>query len=182
MAAKVQWYRNAWWVMTHAHGRRKRNRVGPTRDDRRTAIRLAEKINGALALGSFVLGSPTDQPGPQPERRHPCDQALLHWHVAVTDEAIAADWDPDNEHPTYLPVTAMTVLMSDEAASITGLDRGYFSKVSRLRPTVDDLRDRLNAVREPGYLGDKRVIGSWVDCFGLHERYAWQPMFEEEES
>lgn len=107
---------------------------------------------------------------------------FLHWHVAVTDEAIAADWDPDNEHPTYLPVTAMTVLMSDEAASITGLDRGYFGKSSRLKPTIDDLRDRLNAVREPGYLGDKRVIDSWVDCFGLRGRYAWQPMFEEEES
>ena len=87
-------------------------------------------------------------------------ERFLHWHVAITDEAVAKYWDPDSEHPTFLPVTAMTVLMSDEAASITGLDRGYFSRLSRLRPMVDDLRDRLNAVREPGYLGDKRVMAT----------------------
>ena len=87
-------------------------------------------------------------------------------------------WDPDNEHPAYRAVTAMTVIMSDEAASIAGLSRSVFSKVSRLGPMIHELRERLHAVREPGYRGDQRVVDSWAEYFGLRGRYEWKSLNE----
>ena len=54
MAAKVQFYRKAWWVMTHHAGKRKRKRVGPTKVHKREAEAIAQKVNAAIALGTFV--------------------------------------------------------------------------------------------------------------------------------
>jgi hypothetical protein len=73
MAAKVQWYRKAWWVMTHAHGKRWRKRVGPTKTDRRDAEDIARKINAALALGTFTSSTTRERP-------LPFDAHLREWH------------------------------------------------------------------------------------------------------
>jgi integrase len=75
MAAKVQWYRDAWWVMTHANGRRYRRRIGPARSDRRAAEEIARKVNGALALGTFA-------PDAERARALPCTEELRRWHAA----------------------------------------------------------------------------------------------------
>lgn len=53
MAAKVRWYRDAWWVRTHANGRRTDRRVGPTSAHKTRAEKLAKEINAKLDLGMF---------------------------------------------------------------------------------------------------------------------------------
>ena len=73
MAAKVQWYREAWWIQTHHQGKRKRKLVGPTKSDKRQAVKIAEKINAAIALGTFA---PTNEP----TKPLPCDEELRRWH------------------------------------------------------------------------------------------------------
>src|SRR5262245_53720182 len=64
MAAKVQWLREAWWVVTHFDGKRKKRRIGPTKDHKRQAERIAEKANAALALGTFAAERPARAPLP----------------------------------------------------------------------------------------------------------------------
>ena len=53
MAAKVRWMQNAWWVVTHHQGRRRKKRVGAAKADKRQADEIAKKINAALALGAY---------------------------------------------------------------------------------------------------------------------------------
>lgn len=60
MSAKVVWYRAAWWVRTHYHGRKRDRRIGATKADKRRAEKIAEQINARLVLGEF-------EPDPQPE-------------------------------------------------------------------------------------------------------------------
>ncbi len=64
MAAKVKWDRGAWWVVTHHDGKRRRKRVGASRDDKREAEEIAKKINAALALGIFEPDKKTPEPVP----------------------------------------------------------------------------------------------------------------------
>ena len=73
MAARVCWYREAWWVRTRWGGNKKKDRrIGPTKADKRDAEAIARKINAALALGSF---------GQDAERGKPlhCDAELRRW-------------------------------------------------------------------------------------------------------
>ncbi len=58
MSAKVRWWKDAFWVITHADGRRHAKRIGPSRDDKRAARRIAEEINSHIARGTF-------QPAPE---------------------------------------------------------------------------------------------------------------------
>ena len=71
MAAKVRQIRDVWYVVTHNHGSRQMTRVGPTKADRKRADRIAEKINGALAIGMY-----------EPEAGRPlkADAELRSWH------------------------------------------------------------------------------------------------------
>ena len=74
MAAKVVWYRDAWWVRTRWSGTKKKDRrIGTTRAHKRQAEEIAKKINGALALGSFATDAEPDKPIPFGSR-------LLDWH------------------------------------------------------------------------------------------------------
>ncbi len=57
MGAKVQWYRGAWWVMTHANGTRKRRRFGSTAASKALAQTYARTVQGKLLLGELVLGA-----------------------------------------------------------------------------------------------------------------------------
>ena len=53
MAAKVTWYRDAWWVRTRWAGNRKKDRrIGPSKADKRAAEEIAKKINAALVSRS----------------------------------------------------------------------------------------------------------------------------------
>ena len=72
MAAKVQWDRSAWWVITHAHRKRRRRRFGPKAADKRRAERAAEEINHRLALGQY---EPQERVKPIPFDAH-----LSEWH------------------------------------------------------------------------------------------------------
>jgi integrase len=78
MAAKVVWYREAWWVRTRwtagAKANKKDRRVGTTKADKRLAEEIAKKINAALALGTF-------QPDSEREKPLPCDVELRRWHT-----------------------------------------------------------------------------------------------------
>ena len=49
MAAKVKRDRDAWWVVTHYEGKRRKKRVGSTKAKKREAEQIAKKINAALA-------------------------------------------------------------------------------------------------------------------------------------
>jgi hypothetical protein len=76
MAAKVVWYREAWWVRTRWDGDKKRDRrIGTTREYKREAEEIARKVNAALALGTFA---------PDRDELKPlaCDDELLRWHEA----------------------------------------------------------------------------------------------------
>jgi len=87
MAVKGRWMKGAWWVGTHFHGRRTKKQVGPTKADRRETDRVARKIDGALALGTF-----------EPRKRGeamPCDAELWRWH-----RAYAATMKPSYERLT----------------------------------------------------------------------------------
>ena len=77
MAAKVVWYREAWWVRTHAKGKKHDRKIGPRKADKRQAEEIARKINGALALGQY-------EPTQQARETLPCDEALRRWHRAYT--------------------------------------------------------------------------------------------------
>ncbi|MCH7867921.1 MAG: site-specific integrase [Myxococcales bacterium] len=61
MAAKVRWYRDAWWVRTHAHGRRSDKRLGPTKADKIHAQTIAREINAKLVLGNYQSHPPEKQ-------------------------------------------------------------------------------------------------------------------------
>jgi len=78
MSAKVIWYRDAWWVRTHFAGTKKREKkIGPTKADKRRAEKIAEKINGALALGTF-------KPDPETARPLPFGAQLRSWHTGYS--------------------------------------------------------------------------------------------------
>ena len=73
MAAKVQWMREAWWVITHYEGRRKKKRIGPNKKDKARAEKIAAQIDAALALGTF-------RPAQENEKAIPIDVHLREWH------------------------------------------------------------------------------------------------------
>ena len=72
MAAKVIWYREAWWIRTRFNGRKKEKRFGPTRTDRRRADDIARKINAKIELGAFGLDHATRD-------ALPCSEQLDRW-------------------------------------------------------------------------------------------------------
>ena len=78
MAAKVVWYRNAWWVRTRWDGSKKKDRrIGTTKAHKRQAEEIAKRVNGALALGTF---------GRETESQKPlaCDSELRQWHTTYS--------------------------------------------------------------------------------------------------
>ena len=78
MGAKVVCYREAWWVRTHFAGtKKKEKKVGPTKADKRRAEKIAKKINGALALGTF-------KPDAETSKALPCDAELRRWHTTYS--------------------------------------------------------------------------------------------------
>ena len=85
MAAKVKWDRGAWWVFTHYESKRTKKRVGTTKADRQRAVKIAEKINAALALGTF-------RPDPKAEKPLACDHQLRAFRAAYTPT-----WKPSYE-------------------------------------------------------------------------------------
>jgi len=78
MASRVTWYRGSWWVRTRWGGNKKRDRkIGPTREDKRTAEQIARKINAALVAGTF-------DPGGSQRHALPCDEAVRAWHATYS--------------------------------------------------------------------------------------------------
>jgi integrase len=76
VAAKVTWYRNAWWVRTRWAGNRKRDRrIGPTAADKRAAEAIAKQVNAALALGTF---------DPDQGKAILCEAELRAWHTTYS--------------------------------------------------------------------------------------------------
>lgn len=76
MAAKVRWMRDAWWVVTHHRGKRRKKRVGPSKVDKRQAEDVARKINAALTLGTYSAQVDADP--------LPCDRELRRWHLTYS--------------------------------------------------------------------------------------------------
>ena len=64
MAAKVRFYRGAWWVITHVYGKRNRHRVGPNAADEGEAGKIAKLINASIALGTYEPNRQSDQGWP----------------------------------------------------------------------------------------------------------------------
>ncbi len=74
MAAKVVWYREAWWIRTRWGGSKKKDRrIGRTKADKRQAEEIAKKINAALALGTF-------RPDAETRKAIPFGPHLAEWH------------------------------------------------------------------------------------------------------
>ena len=74
MAAKVVWYREAWWVRVRHKGKKREHRCGPTRPDKRRAEQLAKQVNASITLGSYRT-QPTEA------NALPCDSHLRSWLV-----------------------------------------------------------------------------------------------------
>ena len=53
MSAKVRQIRGAWWLVIHFEGKRRKKRIGKTKEHKRKAERFADEINARLALGQF---------------------------------------------------------------------------------------------------------------------------------
>jgi integrase len=67
MSAKIQWRKEAWWVITHWSGKRMKRRYGPTKEHHRIAQGVALRINAQLADGTFdpkQLRAETRPPSP----------------------------------------------------------------------------------------------------------------------
>ncbi len=78
MAAKVVWYREAWWLRTRWGGNKKKDRrIGTTKAHKRQAEEIAKKVNAALALGTF-------KPEGEQAQALPCDAELRRWHTTYT--------------------------------------------------------------------------------------------------
>ena len=78
MAARVVWYRNAWWVRTRWGGNKKKDhRIGPTKADKRQGEEIAKRVNAELISGRFRADS-------QEEKPLPCDAELRRWHSAYS--------------------------------------------------------------------------------------------------
>ena len=73
MAAKVRQIDGVWWVITHYDGKRRKKRVGKTKENKREAEQIAKKINAALALGQF-------KPEAQERKPIPFGPHLRAWH------------------------------------------------------------------------------------------------------
>jgi len=52
VGVKVRFFRDAWWVVVHHQGRRRRKRIGP---DKKLAERVASEIRAKLVLGHFEM-------------------------------------------------------------------------------------------------------------------------------
>jgi hypothetical protein len=72
MGAKVKKVRNSWTVVIHRDRRRTMRAIGPTDDDRKRALSIAEKVNAAITLGQFGLDEPDRKP-------IPCGPELTRW-------------------------------------------------------------------------------------------------------
>ena len=125
MAAKVQWMKDAWWVTTHAEGRRWRRRVGTTKAHRRAAEEMARKINAGLALGTFGLHEKREAP-------LLCKDELERWLLAYA--------------PTLKPsyrVSAQQVIRSHLVPFFGSLD----VREIRQEHLLQYVRTKLSAVR-----------------------------------
>ena len=56
MAAKVRWYRDAWWVILHDQRKKKKKRFGPTKANKRLADETAKQINAATTAVQIPVG------------------------------------------------------------------------------------------------------------------------------
>ncbi len=76
MAAKVQWYRNAWWVVVHDRGKRIKKRIGPSKEDKRRATEAARKANALIVARALGIS--------EVKRENPiaCDVELRRWHLS----------------------------------------------------------------------------------------------------
>ena len=59
MASKVNWWRKAWWVVTHHQGRRTVKRIGPTKADKKQAEAIKKKIM-SIKTDSTPVEEPKD--------------------------------------------------------------------------------------------------------------------------
>ncbi len=106
MAAKGQWYRDAWWVMTHAKGRRWRKRVGATKAHKREATEIGRKINAALALGTFSPKEGRENPLPMSGR-------LREWH-----QTYSATFKPSFEQSSRILIEKHLVPIDFKSAPV----------------------------------------------------------------
>jgi len=74
VGAKVQWYKDAWWVRVHHGGKRRDKRVGDTAAAKREAEDIARKVNAAIELGGYET---LDRSAPSGAL--PCDATLREW-------------------------------------------------------------------------------------------------------
>src|SRR5262249_21683482 len=62
MSAKVQWFRESWWLVTHDRGKRSQTRLGPTEKDREKGEKSAAIVNAALAARRHGIALPEARP------------------------------------------------------------------------------------------------------------------------
>ena len=62
MSAKVQWFRESWWLVTHDRGKRSQTKLGATERDREKAEKSATIVNAALAARRHGIALPEAKP------------------------------------------------------------------------------------------------------------------------
>ena len=129
MAAKVVWYREAWWVRTRWGGNKKRDRrAGTTMADKRRAEKIAEQINARLALGTF-------EPNGEREKSLPCDAELRRWGHALPRHSQSALLTTVLARPSHFPLGTQTPRAALKSAarpySFSDSALALFASVSR---------------------------------------------------
>ena len=82
-----------------------------------------------------------------------------------------ADVTPDR---IYAASTAMNVVLTEEAARISGIAPGPMFRQTQHRRLGERLRDLLLAVEQPGYRGDRIATDVWAEELGLQGWYEWE--------
>ena len=73
----------------------------------------------------------------------------------------------------YAASTAMNVVLAEEAAEITGTRVGKLAGETRHRKLGERLREKLHAIREEGYPGDRLLTDEWARELGMEDWYKW---------
>jgi integrase len=132
MSAKVQWHKDAWWVVTHWSGKRRWKQIGAAKSDKRAAEKIAEKINASISLGAF-------DPDAEERKPIPFDQHVRAWHRTYS--------------PTFKPSHERNALSAIERTLIPFFGSRDLREI-READLLEFIRQKLEAPRERSRSGD----------------------------
>jgi integrase len=152
MGARVRLWKGAWWVFVNHRGKRKARRIGPGREGKQRAQRVADRIDALLVTGASVGGAVASA-APVPTFR----QAVERW----LDEQFALGHIREHTREQYrdrlrlyvldrigdVPVTEVT---RDDVKVILSACRAAGKSVSVARGVLAPIRGLFNHLIDEG--------------------------------